>query len=1393
MTHLRCLLASTSLLFSLSLISCGGGGPTRADTAADLAVDLRAESKADASTDSALDVFMDGTKPDLSADDVLGDAPTEVSDVAPEVPVEVETDVVAADAGCTGAESCPTGLACRADGSCGPCSSADECRTSEACREPGEWGECGACRVADECRAGQACGEDGICGPCGAEDASCSGLLCKDAECVACEPAVDDAACAELEGEGFFCNESGRCTTSCVDLFDCLVVGRVCDETSNTCLPCQGPDACEEAGYGLGTPCVAGVCVETSCTTSAECSATFPERPICGADATCRPCATHDECSAVLDLPGVCQVTGRCTAGTCGGFDDLPCAGDDAGKVCLDSTCAACANGPEALVDDCLAHGYEAGVLCVEGLCATAECNEVQGCEAPRYCSEYACVECNDDETCPASKPICDANVCRPCAQGECGAGRVCVSGECLDGDCWLEGQVWPAGPKSDDEPCRVCDPTTPNAWQPASGVACDDGSACTYGDTCGAAAGVCMGTAYTCPGSVCANGVCHGTGPADCTEEKKASWDGCLVDAECYLTTDPNPANPCEVCNGSTGTWMSRELGAPCGSGKCRSCQEEDERVVCRFVPPGLDPRNQCTAPCEVCDGQGECRWVDPKSDPGPDPNNDCLAEPVGTCGRNGSCVGGSDACAWWVSDAGVDDGNECTILDRCNGEGGKTGDAVPDGTACWALTKVCRQGECGDCLHNEECPESRVCSSGSCVVGSCTNPDQCGVPPSCYRNTCIGFQCGLESDDAVACSDDNPCTTNDYCLAGVCRSGADLSCTFLDTDCSYGACDPADAQCHSLPRDDGSTCNDGDPCTEENCQAGKCQASPKCSDDGLWCTTDCVNGSCAFQRQESTCLIDDVCYHHGDVQPDHPCYECVSTGGAGKPNDWSFDASNTCTDNIDCTVDSCQVAGCQSVEDDALCDEGLPWTFHECNDQYPGCIERGWAHVVGSNAYAADAITTSDGGVLLVGMFYGLVDFDPGPGKDEQGAVTPATQSLFVTRLDEKGTYLWTRSCTPMGSGIAQAASVALTSEGNIIVGGDFTGTLDFDPGSQEMSMTAEAEDGFVLQLDSEGSFVDAFQIGGGEADSVSFVRVDELGSLHIAGKFRGTVDFDPALGGAGALTAASGKTNWFVAAYGQSGSLQYVSGLLGETLDAKDMVVTPDGKVLLAGRFKGGTDFDPGPETAAPSAAAQGEGFILKLRSTGSFDWLREFNTTGTGGQSSVRAIFLMDEGGILATGDYRAKTDLDPGEGEAFFLGGDYWSDAKPFVVRLDSSGSLVVAKGYGLMNNQGTDVLVRSGEIALLTYDFGDGATVSLLDGDLDVKENRVILSHTSGMGEIEVQQLLVMAGRAAMSGHYKTGFDLDPTTSTYDPTNSDSRYSFVYASDIPVGETAISQ
>src|SRR5262249_30297218 len=136
-----------------------------------------------------------------------------------------------------------------------------------------------------------------------------------------------------------------------------------------------------------------------------------------------------------------------------------------------------------------------------------------------------------------------------------------------------------------------------------------------------------------------------------------------------------------------------------------------------------------------------------------GNDPDSECAAQAMTTCGTNGSC-NGAGACARWAS------GTSC-------------GSPTCQGNV--VTSQICnRTGTCGLAAGGTDCTPY-ACAAGACKT-TCTTGADCAGGYVCNAGACV-----LPLADGAACTSGAVCAST-FCVDGVCCNNG---CTSLCQAC--------------------------------------------------------------------------------------------------------------------------------------------------------------------------------------------------------------------------------------------------------------------------------------------------------------------------------------------------------------------------------------------------------------------------------------------------------------------------------------------------------------------------------------------------------------------------------------------------------------------------------
>jgi hypothetical protein len=401
----------------------------------------------------------------------------------------------------------------------------------------------GICDDGNDCTADLCLGAEG-----------CENTLLSEGECIDGDPCTVADHCEEgtCVGNLVICDDGNPCTDDdCDSSGGCLFVDNadLCDDGD----PCTVNDQCQEGGcVGTAVPCECQADEDCAALEDGDlCNGTLlcnldewpytceivPESvvecdgPAAGPNQICQQAFCDPDtgqCAVIADHEGnscddgdACTIGDQCVAGTC--TPGVP-AGCDDGNPCTDDTCdpalgcvftdnvLACEDGSVCTVGDtCLGGGCQPGEVlvcddanpCTDDACDPeagclfvpnqALCDDGVICTLGDHCVEGACVY-DALDPCDDGNP-CTDNTCDPVQgclssnnEAACDDEDVCTTGDhCSQGECVFDGELF----CDDFNPCTddPCDPVQ-GCFHTLNEAPCDDGDACTAGETC--AAGEC-------------------------------------------------------------------------------------------------------------------------------------------------------------------------------------------------------------------------------------------------------------------------------------------------------------------------------------------------------------------------------------------------------------------------------------------------------------------------------------------------------------------------------------------------------------------------------------------------------------------------------------------------------------------------------------------------------------------------------------------------------------------------------------------------------------------------------------------------------------------------------------------------------------------------------------
>lgn len=273
--------------------------------------------------------------------------------------------------------------------------------------------------------------------------------------------------------------------------------------------------------------------------------------------------------------------------------------------------------------------------------------------------------------------------------------------------------------------------------------------------------------------------------------------------------------------------------------------------------------------------------------------------------------------------------------------------------------------------------------------------------------------------------------------------------------------------------------------------------------------------------------------------------------------------------------------------------------------------------------------AVDPTTGGVVIMGSYYGTLDFGGGPmsSSDE-------SSYNFIAKFDAMGHFLWSRGIMAdirsFGS-LTKIGHLAVGASGQVLVASSHAGTRDdtgglkelftiepftasgdslehttwstefwWDESHQVYALTGLAVEGdgsvilignagcdvdlgggalggancssynaFVVKFDAQGAHRWSRFIDSSTSSRVVSLGLDSLGNAFVAGSVYGTLDAD------GTVLGVDGSERWFVVRFDGEGRISWSQTLGPDVSGVQGLAVDPEGNVAVLGRDASAAD--------------------------------------------------------------------------------------------------------------------------------------------------------------------------------------------------------------------------
>jgi gliding motility-associated-like protein len=284
-------------------------------------------------------------------------------------------------------------------------------------------------------------------------------------------------------------------------------------------------------------------------------------------------------------------------------------------------------------------------------------------------------------------------------------------------------------------------------------------------------------------------------------------------------------------------------------------------------------------------------------------------------------------------------------------------------------------------------------------------------------------------------------------------------------------------------------------------------------------------------------------------------------------------------------------------------------------------------WAKSIGSNGNESGNQVASDsfGNLTAAYWFQGSVNVD------ESVTAKGVTDGLVV-KYDPNGNVIWKFSLGVSGGGDNSVTGSLVDKDGNIIIAGYTSGTVNYNPLGTPENVTANNAM-FLAQYSPDGILQWIKTINGDRSDYNISLVIDSEANIYMNGLFTGELDF-----GVAPTLTVKGRQDVFFAKYSSDGNLLYHKSIGGTNafINNYGMVVGPDNNLYLSGYFERQVDFDPSASEANVVFRGIRDMFLVKYDDGGNYQWA--FSMGNNCNQNFARYITVTSNNDILLTGSF-----------------------------------------------------------------------------------------------------------------------------------------------------------
>jgi hypothetical protein len=233
-----------------------------------------------------------------------------------------------------------------------------------------------------------------------------------------------------------------------------------------------------------------------------------------------------------------------------------------------------------------------------------------------------------------------------------------------------------------------------------------------------------------------------------------------------------------------------------------------------------------------------------------------------------------------------------------------------------------------------------------------------------------------------------------------------------------------------------------------------------------------------------------------------------------------------------------------------------------------------------------------------------------------------------LIIIKCDRYGNVIWANHAGSDQNAFTRGRSITVDNQDNIIVGGDYHGT--FFIYNQDTINNPFENHLILMKLTNEGNLLWLNLPHGDSQTYISDIKSDSEGNVYATGDISGEFSFDTI------HVSLSIYDQFFLVKYDGGGSIQWLVTSESTNGEAKGNSLDFDreGNIFLTGKFNRTVHF--GNFTLSTSYYLDFDGFLLKMKPEGTFDWIMKIPNCTYLNDYAYRKVLIDNNENIVISG-------------------------------------------------------------------------------------------------------------------------------------------------------------